>query len=115
MPRLTSTHGSFRAPRRGIGGGFPGLKSRNDVMVLLDKVDRPPSSEPQSAIWHFGWHVSDAQATVRSFKERPEVTMRLLYTTEAGGSVLISSDTWPSIGNALGLTKAQIAESKAKG
>ena len=41
--------------------------------------------------------------------------MRLLYTTEAGGSVLISSDTWPSIGNALGLTKAQIAESKAKG
>jgi hypothetical protein len=29
--------------------------------------------------------------------------------------VLISSDTWPSVGNTLGLTKAQIAEAKKKG
>src|SRR5439155_1226235 len=39
--------------------------------------------------------------------------MRPLYTTDEGGSVLISSDTWPSIGNTLGLTRAQIAEAKA--
>jgi hypothetical protein len=41
--------------------------------------------------------------------------MRPLYTTEEGGSVLISSDTWPSVGNTLGLTKAQIAEAREKG
>ena len=33
-----------------------------------------------------------------------------LYTTEDGGSVAISSDTWPGTGGVLGLTKAQIAE-----
>src|SRR6185503_2036574 len=34
---------------------------------------------------------------------------------DEGGSVLISSDTWPGVGNVLGLTKAQIAEARAKG
>src|ERR1700736_2218278 len=100
---------------KGSGGGHPALFSPNDVMVLFDKVDRPPASQPQSAIWHFGWHVTDSQATVRSFKSRPEVNMRPLYTTDEGGSVLISSDTWPSIGNTLGLTRAQIAEARATG
>src|SRR5216117_1308011 len=37
------------------------------------------------------------------------------YTTEEGGSVFISSDTWPSTGATPGLTKAQIAEARAKG
>ena len=41
--------------------------------------------------------------------------MRPLYTSDEGGSVLISSDTWPSVGNTLGLTKAQIAEARAQG
>ena len=38
-----------------------------------------------------------------------------LYTTDEGGSVFVSSDTWPSTGRTPGLTKAQIAEAKAKG
>ena len=105
----------FPSTHKGSWGGHPALFSPNDVMLLFDKVDRPPTSEPQSAIWHFGWHVADSQATVRSFKSRPEVNMRPLYTTDEGGSVLISSDTWPSVGNTLGLTKAQIAEAKKKG
>jgi hypothetical protein len=105
----------FPSTRRGSWGGQPALFSPNDVMILFDKVDRPAPSEPQSAIWHFGWHVTDSQATVESFKRRPDVNMRPLYTTDEGGSVLISSDTWPSVGNTLGLTKAQIAEAKAKG
>ena len=105
----------FPSTRKGSWGEHPALYSPNNVMVLFDKVDRPPTSEPQSAIWHFGWHVTDAQAAVESFKNRPDVTMRPLYTTEEGGSVLISSDTWPSVGNTLGLTKAQIAEAKKKG
>ncbi len=96
-------------------GGFAALRSPNDVLVLFTKVDTPPSSEPQSAIWHFGWHVTDARHSLETYKRRPEIELLPLYTTEEGGSVLISGDTWPSIGNVLGLNKAQIAEAKAKG
>ena len=95
--------------------GHKALKSPNDVLILFDKVDRPPASEPQSAIWHFGWHVPDARAKLAGFERSPEVECLPLYTTDEGGTVLISSDTWPSIGNTLGLTKAQIAEARAKG
>src|SRR6266852_1752617 len=104
----------FPSTKKASWGGIAALESPNDVLVLFDKVAAPPPTRPQSAIWHFGWHVADSQATVRSFKERPAVTMRPLYTTAEGGSVLISSDTWPNIGNTLGLTKAQIAEARAK-
>ena len=37
-----------------------------------------------------------------------------LYTTDEGGSVLVSSDTWPNVGGVLGLTRAQIAEARAR-
>src|SRR5260370_8870081 len=105
----------FPSTRKARWGGFPALESPNDVLILFDKTDTPPPTRPQSAIWHFGWHVKDSQATVAAFKVRSEVTTRPLYTTDEGGSVLISSDTWPSVGNTLGLTKAQIAEARAQG
>ena len=104
----------FPSTTKGSWGGFPALKSPNDVLVLFTKVDRPPPTEPQSAIWHFGWHVTDARRSLETYKARPEVELLPLYTTDEGGSVLISSDTWPSVGGVLGLTKAQIAEAKAK-
>ena len=104
----------FPSTRGGEWGGHPALFSPNDVMSLFDKVDRPPPSEPQSAIWHFGWHVTDAQATTKRFGDRPEVRMRPLYTSDEGGSVLVSSDTWPGEAGALGRTKAEIAEARAK-
>ena len=84
--RSISMSGNFRARRRASWGGHPALFSPNEVMILFDKVDAPPPTSPQSAIWHFGWHVADAQATVRSFRERPDVTMRPLYTSEEGES-----------------------------
>jgi catechol 2,3-dioxygenase-like lactoylglutathione lyase family enzyme len=105
----------FASTRAGTWGGMKALHSPNDVMILFDKVDRPPPSQPQSAIWHFGWHVTDAQATVGAWRELGGIAKRPLYTTDEGGTVLISSDTWPSIGNTLGLTRAQIAEAKATG
>ena len=101
----------FPSTARSDWGGFAALKSPNDVLVLFNKVDVPPAMEPQSAIWHFGWHVPDARSSLaKPISRRPEVDLLPLYTTDEGGSVLISSDTWPSIGNVLGLTKAQIAE-----
>src|SRR5205085_8431734 len=53
--------------------------------------------------------------SLETYKSRPEVKLLPLYTTEEGGSVLISSDTWPNVGNAIGLTKAQIADARANG
>ena len=105
----------FPSTSKGSWGGFPALKSPNDVMVLFTKVDTPPVSEPQSAIWHFGWHVTDSRRSLDTYKTRKEVELLPLYTSEEGGSVLISSDTWPGQGGVLGLTKAQIAEARNKG
>lgn len=105
----------FPSCAKGEWAGLPALLSPNHVMVLFNKVAAPPNSEQQSAIWHFGWHVTDARETLARFQQRDEVTLLPLYTTDEGGSVLISSDTWPNVGNVLGLTRAQIAEARANG
>jgi catechol 2,3-dioxygenase-like lactoylglutathione lyase family enzyme len=94
--------------------GFPALKA-GKVYVLFTKVASPPPTEPQTAIWHFGWHVVDVRKSLEMYKERKEVHLLPLYTTEEGGFVLVSSDTWPGTGGVLGLTKSQIAEAKANG
>ena len=104
----------FPSTSRGEWGGQPVLKSPNDVMILFNRVDTPPPTRPQSAIWHFGWHVTDTRRTLAAFKERPEVKQLPLFTTDEGGSVFVSSDTWPSLPGSLGLTRAQIAEARAR-
>jgi catechol 2,3-dioxygenase-like lactoylglutathione lyase family enzyme len=83
--------------------------------VLFNKVATPPTIEPQSAFWHFGWHVTDVRKNLATYQGRPSVKLRPLYTTEEGGFVFVSSDTWPGTGGVLGLTKAQIADAKLKG
>jgi len=95
-------------------GGFPALKSPTNVLILFSKVDAPPPNSPQTAIWHFGWHVRDSRQSLDVYKARPDVAHFPLYTSDAGGTVLISSETWPA-GDALGLTRAEIADAKAKG
>ena len=97
-------------------GGFQALKSPNDVLILFTKVATPPAADPQAtAYWHFGWHVTDERKSYALYRSRPEVKLMPLYTTNDGGSVFVSSDTWPGTGGILGLTMPQIAEAKAKG
>jgi catechol 2,3-dioxygenase-like lactoylglutathione lyase family enzyme len=105
----------FASTSKTSWGGFPALASPNDVLILFSKVDAPPSITPQSAIWHFGWHVTDVRKLLAAYRARPEVTLLPLYTSDEGGFVHISSDTWPGTGGVLGLSKAQIAEARAKG
>jgi catechol 2,3-dioxygenase-like lactoylglutathione lyase family enzyme len=94
--------------------GIPALRSPTNVLILFSKVDAPPPTSPQTAIWHFGWHVADSRKNLEVYNARPDVTHFPLYTTDEGGTVLISSDTWPA-GPALGLTRAEIADARAKG
>jgi len=96
-------------------GGLPALAAPNDVLMVFDTVKTPAPTSPQTAIWHFGWHVEDTHASLATYKGHREVALLPLYTEDEGGSVFVSSDTWPSVNKTPGLTKAQIAEAKAKG
>ena len=104
---------AFPSTSRATWGDLPALRSPDDVLVLFSKVDQPPATQPQTAVWHFGWHVTDVRQTLERFK-REGVTLLPLYTTDEGGTVAVSSDTWPGTGGVLGLTRAQIADAKAK-
>ena len=105
---------AFPSTSRATWGDLPALRSPDDVLVLFSKVDQPPATQPQTAVWHFGWHVTDVRQTLERFK-REGVTLLPLYTADEGGTVAVSSDTWPGTGGVLGLTRAQIADAKAKG
>lgn len=105
----------FASTARTAWGGMPALASPNNVLILFDKVDRAPATGPQSAIWHFGWYVTDVRASRDKYLARSDVTLLPLYTTEEGGSVWISTDTWPGRDGVLGLTKSQIADARASG
>src|SRR5262245_66016297 len=55
---------SFPATSKSTWGGLPALKSPNDVLVLFTRVDQPPATQPQTAVWHFGWHVTNERAAM---------------------------------------------------
>jgi catechol 2,3-dioxygenase-like lactoylglutathione lyase family enzyme len=107
---------AFPSTSRGTFAGQPALRSPNNVWVLFNKVAAPPATEPQTAFWHFGWHVTDVRATLDRYL-RQNFTLVPLYTGtgEGTGTAFVSSDTYPGSGGVLGLTRAQIAEAKAKG
>ena len=105
----------FASTRKTTWGGLPALQSPNNVLILFTKVDKPPPTSPQTAIWHFGWYVADVRTSRDGYLRRSDVELLPLYTTEDGGSVLISTDTWPGRDGVLGLTRAQIADATRNG
>lgn len=56
-------------------GGLPALAVPNDALVLFSRAVTAPATSPQTAIWHFGWHVSRTRARTlnrrRVFHPRP--------------------------------------------
>ena len=102
---------AFPSTSKTTWGGLPALRSPNDVLVLFTKVDQPAATLPQTAMWHFGWHVTNERAALARMRA-DGVTVLPLYTSEEGGTVAISSDTFPGTGGVLGLTRTQLAEAK---
>ncbi len=107
----------FPSTEKTTFAGQPALKTGN-VYVLFNKVSKPPKSPlnggAQTAIWHFGWHVTDERTDLARYQQTG-VKLLPLYTGEGEVSVLVSSDTWPGTGGSLGLTRKQINEAKANG
>src|SRR4029077_884830 len=103
----------FPSTSKSTWGGMPALKT-GKIYVLLNKVSTPAPNEPQTAIWHFGWHVVDVRETNARYMH-DHVPLLPLYTGDGDNAVYISSDTWPGAGGTLGRTKPQIAEAKANG
>ena len=105
---------AFPSTSKTTFAGQAALASPNNVLVLFNKVATPPATQPHTAFWHFGWHVTDVRAA-RDRLLKQHVTLVPLYTGEGAGTVFISSDTYPGTGGVLGLTTAQVADAKAKG
>jgi hypothetical protein len=105
----------FTTTSRATWAGLPALASPNDVLIVFNPVAEAPSIAPDTAIWHFGWHVTDARAAMETFRRRDGVELLPLYTGDEGRTVHISSDTWPGTGGILGRTAEQIREAKTNG
>jgi len=95
-------------------GGMPALKAPTSVLILFTKVDQPPATQPDTAIWHFGWHVLHERDTMARLRDQG-VTLLPLYTGEGDHTVNVNSDTYPGTGGVLGRTRAQIEEARKGG
>ena len=86
---------AFPSTSKATFAGQPALRSPNNVWVLFNKVAAPPATQPQTAFWHFGWHVTDVRATLDRYLKQ-NIPLLPLYTDGEGtGTVFVSSDTYP--------------------
>src|SRR5712691_2847289 len=100
----------FPSTTKSTFAGLPALKA-GKVYVLFTKVGSPAPTQPQTAIWHFGWHVVDVRENLATYQQH-KVKLLPLYTSDEGGEVFVSSDALPGAAGTLGRTKAQLAEGK---
>ena len=96
--------------------GFEGFKTSSrlatrpgNVHVLFTKVATPPLTEPQSAIWHFGWNTPDSRSYLEKFRAL-KLEVLPMFAGPDGSLVDISSDALPGY-----LTKEEIADAKTRG
>jgi len=105
----------FPSSKRVTWCGEPAVHSANDVLILFTKVTAPPRLAPDTAYWHFGWHVTDARASLARYQATPDLKLLPLYTSENGEHVFISSDAYPGVDGVLGRSRAELAEAKRTG
>jgi catechol 2,3-dioxygenase-like lactoylglutathione lyase family enzyme len=102
----------FASATKATWGGMPAISTPNNVLILFTKVDRPPSTSPQTAFWHFGWNVTDERAKLAEYESKFPNDLAPLYTGDGDKFVHVSSDTWPGANGTLGRTREQIEEAK---
>lgn len=95
--------------------GEPAVHAANDVLILFIKVAEPAPLKPETAYWHFGWHVPDSRASLARFRASPGLQLLPLYTSENGEYVHISSDAYPGVDGVLGRSRAQLEEARRTG
>jgi catechol 2,3-dioxygenase-like lactoylglutathione lyase family enzyme len=108
---------AFPTTKRTTWAGYPAIQSPTNVLVLFNKVARPPASNANAtAFWHFGWNPPDQRGKVTELQNSGH-TFAPLWTGIDDASVAVSSDTFPGAGGVYGLgeTKQQIADNIAKG
>ena len=59
---------NFASTAKATFAGQPALKAGR-VYVLFTKVNAPAPLKPQSAFWHFGWHVTDERGSLKHYQE----------------------------------------------
>jgi catechol 2,3-dioxygenase-like lactoylglutathione lyase family enzyme len=101
---------AFPSTARTTWAGLPALSAPRSVLILFDRAEFPPATQPQSAFWHLGFHTTNLRSAVSRMRA-DGVTLLPLYTTDSGGTVHVNSDTWPGVGG-IGRTLAQLDEAK---
>lgn len=105
----------FPSSKRVTWCGEPAVHAATDVLILFTKVAQPAPLAPETAYWHFGWHVTDSRASLARYRAVADLELLPLYTSEAGGYVLISSDAYPGVNGVLGRSRAELEEAKRTG
>ena len=68
----------FPTTSRTTWGGQPALMSPNNVLVLFEQVATRPLTAPEApdtAFWHFGWHVTDSRRCMETYQARDDVKL----------------------------------------
>ena len=75
--------------------GSVAVKTVNGPYLLFTKVNTPPPTQPQSAIWHFGWNTPDSRAYLQRFHAM-KLDVVPMYADPENTVIEISSDALPN-------------------
>ena len=89
--------------------GEVAVRTVNGPYLLFTKVNTPPPTQPQSAIWHFGWNTPDSRAYLERFHVL-KLEVVPMYADPENTVIEISSDALPNFP-----TTARIKELRSQG
>jgi catechol 2,3-dioxygenase-like lactoylglutathione lyase family enzyme len=89
--------------------GEVAVRTVNGPLLLFTKVNTPPPTSPQSAIWHFGWNTPDSRAYLERFHAM-KLDVVPMYADPENTVIEISSDALPNFP-----TTAKIRELRSQG
>ena len=89
--------------------GEVAVRTVNGPYLLFHKVNTPPPTQPQSAIWHFGWNTPDSRAYLERFHAM-KLEVAPMYADPENNVIEISSDALPNFP-----TSAKILELRRAG